>query len=710
MNTLISAKQNPGWRLSTFFLVGLSLSIGWGIRGNFGHEYGAAFAGCLAVVAAALLSGREDWRNRIAYFAFFGALGWGFGATQSYMQVLSYTESGHGISQWYGYMATFYIGFLWAGMGGAGTAFVAVANKKQIVNIFKPLIAIFALWFLLDLIEDPLGNFLQESANFDGTWSRHKSPLYWFDADYLPAFFALIAVCLYDLFQRRGDKNRYYLPGFAIAGATGGFAIQFLLRFAGLEQKFASALTYLQGDPSYIVPETGLPAYEASNLLNNWPQWFGDFPQHVGWFIGLIIGITVYFIIYGKFRNGASLFAYMGSGWLISFLIFPVLGSLFFAEYGGLRMTPPRADDWAGITGVFAGTSIWMWKNHLKPVAVASLISATIGGLGFAGMQWFKQLFFSFGNPRIVESKGLVPGTEEFIARVSRWADWQAQNSHSFLEQTYGFANGTAVAVVLAFLASRIKMHNDVNESESEKAKGRWTRAFSALAILLGLTYFNVFKNVRVWSEQLKPANWFQTITHADGSTETVSALWDVPLIGRLPGVDFLHMTPSWWFNITWALLTVACIIIVRRHYQSPLAIIPKSNLAKGQLIYLILMWIMVVANFERALTGWHSSRLITEWVIFVNAIISTVLILILPKDEEKVYIKEETKYNPFYKRLWLIAIGAIIVSSLFFLGTNRMIYQYPGYEKLNHKWHHTRFGPRASWKSRPNLKNADHK
>ncbi len=164
-----SIKQNPGWRLSTFLIIGISLAIGWGIRGNFGHEYGAAFAGCLAIIAGVILSGREDWRDRITYFAFFGALAWGFGATQSYMQVLSYSESGHAISQWYVYMATFYIGFLWAGIGGAGTAFVAVADKKLIVNIFKPLLFLFGAWFLLDLIEDPLGNLLQENANFDGT-------------------------------------------------------------------------------------------------------------------------------------------------------------------------------------------------------------------------------------------------------------------------------------------------------------------------------------------------------------------------------------------------------------------------------------------------------------------------------------------------------------------------------------------------------------
>ena len=704
-----STNFNPGRQFGTVLLVGLSLSIGWGIRGNFGHEYGAAFAGCLAAITVALLSGREDWRQRVPYFAFFGAMGWGFGASQSYMQVLSYSESGHTLSQAYGYMATFYIGFLWAGMGGAGTAFAAVASRERIVNIFKPLLFVFGAWLLLDLIEGPVARLLSEGANFDDTLSRHKNPLYWFDADYLPALFALLGVGVYDLFERRGARNRIFLPAFAVGGAISGWIIQLILRAGGLENKLASSLTYLQGDPAYINPETGQRAYEASDLLNNWPEWFGYYPQHVGWFIGLILGITAYFIFFGKFRNGASLFAYMGGGWLISFLAMPVLGGLLFAQYGGIRMTPPRSDDWAGITGVFIGTSIWMWRNNLRPVAVASLISATIGGLGFSGMQWLKQLMMAFGNPRILEYKGILPGSDEFSTITTTWAKWQDQNWHSFLEQSYGFVNGIAIAVALGFLASRIKLHSDPKEIP-EQTKGRWTRAFSALFILLGLTYFNVVKNVEVWSEQLNSDIWNKVIVHAGGMTEKVAAQWDLPYIGRLPGINFLHMAPSGWFNLTWALLVAACILIVVRHYRSPLSIIPKSQLAKGQIIFLIVLWIMVVANFERALTGWHPNRLLTEWVIFVNAVIATVLVLLLPRDKETILIKEEENYNHLYKRLWIKAFATLVISSGLFLVTNRMIYKYPEYDKLKHSQYHTRFGPDASWRTKPNLKNADHK
>ncbi|HPC61312.1 MAG TPA: hypothetical protein PKX23_11680, partial [Verrucomicrobiota bacterium] len=92
----------PLFSAAGFLLVMLSLSVGWGIRGNYGHEYGAMIPGALAGMAAALMSGREDWRERLPYFGFFGALGWAFGGSISYLLAPTYTESGHLPTQLYG--------------------------------------------------------------------------------------------------------------------------------------------------------------------------------------------------------------------------------------------------------------------------------------------------------------------------------------------------------------------------------------------------------------------------------------------------------------------------------------------------------------------------------------------------------------------------------------------------------------------------------
>ncbi|MVM38115.1 hypothetical protein GO730_11860 [Spirosoma sp. HMF3257] len=699
-------RPSPIWHWQSVLLGGLSLSIGWGIRGNFGHEYGAAFAGCLAAIVIALVSGRSDWQQRVLYFAFFGAIGWGFGASVSYMQVIAYTMSGQSATQLYGYAALFYIGFLWAGLGGAGTTLAAVAERERLVKLFKPILFVFGIWFLQDLIEDPIAHALQSGIKLDHTASRHKSPLYWFDADYLAASTALLAMGVYDLLDQK-SRQAVWLPAFAAAGASVGWLIQYLLHTLGLDQPLAALLTYPLGDPTYINPETGKLAFDPHNFLNNWPQWFGDYPTHIGWVVGLIIGLIAYFVRFGKFRNGASLIVYMASGWLLAFLALPVFGSLFFADYGGLRMTPPRSDDWAGITGVFIGMISWMRRHQLRPVAVASVISGTIGGLGFSGIQWVKHLLMAPGSPRILAGRGVSPDSPEFKTTVANWADWQQQNWHSFLEQSYGFVNGIAIVVALGFLATRIPLHKD--HMPNKPAQGKWTLGVATVFVLLAIPYVNLIKNVEEWGKQLNPEVWTRTITQADGTQEIVPALWDVPYLGRLPGVDFLHMTPGAWFTLTWLLLLCLFIILIRRHSREPIALIPAYWLGKGQLIFLILLWLMIVGNFERALVNWHPDRILTEWGVTLNAILATLLVLTVPTEKAPILIQIPASYDPVYKQAWIRALLAMTVSVLFFWQTNRLIYHYPPHEKLDNSIHF-RFGPEADWRARPNLKNAQHK
>ncbi|WP_080055487.1 hypothetical protein [Spirosoma aerolatum] len=702
--TTATQALSPIWRPQAIVLGGLALSIGWGIRGNFGHEYGAAFAGCLAAIVVALLSGRTDWRQRVLYFAFFGAIGWGFGGSISYMQVIAYTQSGQFLSQWYGYVGLFYIGFLWAALGGAGTALAAVAEHKRLVGLFKPILFLFGAWIIQDIIEDPIAEWLQAGIGFDHTAARHKSPLYWLDADYLAAYTALLAMGVFDLTDR-SEKNRLWLPALAAVGAVVGWAIQVLLRVAGLDKLLASWLTYPLGDPTYISPQTGQRAFDAHNFLNNWPQWFGDYPQHIGWFIGLLLGVAAYFVRFGKFRQGASLIVYMAAGWLLFFLAVPVFGSIGFANYGGLRMTPPRSDDWAGITGVFIGALLWFRRHQLEAVAAASVISGLIGGLGFSGIQWVKQLLMAPGNPRILTGRGLSPDSAEFKTVVVNWANWQQQNWHSFLEQTYGFVNGIAIVVALGFLATRVPMHQDRPVDE----RGRWALGIATIFVWLAIPYVNLVKNVEEWGKQLNPDVWTRSMTRPDGSTETTTALWDAPYLGRLPGIGSWQLSPAGWFNLTWLLLLLLLIILIRRHFREPLSVIPVSWLGRGQLLFLVLLWLMVVGNFERALVDWHPQRLLTEWVITVNAIASTLLVLVIPHEQERIAILPPESFQPFYRQAWLRTVVTIGLSGVFFVLTNRLVYPYPAQEESGNAMH-TRFGTEADWRAKPNLKNAEHK
>ena len=135
-------------------LTGLSLSIGWGIRGQFGHEYGAAMAGSLGCLALAVLSGRDDWHRRAAYFAMFGAIGWAIGGSMSYMKVVAYTHSPDPATALYGFANMFVLGFLWAAPGGTGCALPAFLTREKLTEFFYPVSAAILGWLARDILVD----------------------------------------------------------------------------------------------------------------------------------------------------------------------------------------------------------------------------------------------------------------------------------------------------------------------------------------------------------------------------------------------------------------------------------------------------------------------------------------------------------------------------------------------------------------------------
>lgn len=715
MSTQFTGIRSFHW--STVLLTAISLSIGWGIRGNFGHEYGAMIPGCLAAVAVCLLSGREDWRERVPFFAAFGALGWGFGGSISYMQVIAYTHSGHLPSVAYGFFCLFVIGFLWAAMGGAGTAFSAVATREQLTQIVKPICWVFALWLIKKWTVWPLLE--RWSTDYSAVWHRQESPLYWFDADWTEALTALLAVCLYDLWDRRFAKASpliswtlglsaaafglycyFKIPGaefqaalnaillglgllaaaitllypivsfYAVAGAVVGAVLQFLLTAWGpVRNALLWLLVHPQGDAARYREAAGIHDLSIGqieqNFLINWPQFFEDIPQHLGWVFGAIVALVIYFRRHGKFRNGSSLLLYMSVGWVLSFILLPTLLNFGGA---GFRMTPPRSDDWAGILGVFFGASIWFLRNGMAPVAFASWVSGILGGVGFSGAAWLKLMLVALGNPNI---KGIAPET------IEAWSHWQNSNWHSFLEQSYGFINGLAIAVAMGMLAYR-KGH-----TQGDPEQRRWTEPLAVGFVLFLLLYLNIYKNVRVWVE-----------------SECVPAMMQAPLI------DSITWSAEAWFNLIWIALSAAGLGLLFLHLRRPIALIPEQWLGKGQLLYLVFLWAIVVANFTRAIPGFTAGRLLTEGAIFLNAIIATLMLLASPREGVRVPAQGLINYDRALMRTIVAGMLTVLLSVSVFTATVHYVY---GGEFAGHAGEQRRFGPDALWRTKPILKGGEH-
>jgi hypothetical protein len=213
--------------LRSVILCGLSLSVGWGVRGNFGHSHGAMIPGALAALAAILVSGREDWWRRASYFAMFGALGWAFGGRMSYMQVIAYTHSGHWQSQLYGYACLCVIGFLWAALGGAWTALPACLNRQQLTRLFPPILLVLSAWFVKNLLltyyfPQPVGD------------QRHDSFLYWHDTSWVDALVAVSVLLLYAFFESAVTQQRPGVGTRFLLYLACGWWVVFLAIIAGL--------------------------------------------------------------------------------------------------------------------------------------------------------------------------------------------------------------------------------------------------------------------------------------------------------------------------------------------------------------------------------------------------------------------------------------------------------------------------------------------
>lgn len=641
--------------------------------------------GALAAIVVCLLSGRQDWRERVGYFACFGALGWALGGSMSYMQVIAYTQSGHAPSQYYGFYALFAIGFLWAALGGAATALPATFDRKSLCEIFDPLTLLLALWVVLYLVEDPLTQILQAQfglkVNAAEGASRHESLLYWFDSDWIPAFVMLVGVLVFDLVDRRFTHS-LSLPAFIGVGGVLGYLAQLGLTRAGMTDGIHDLLVRVQG-PSITIDQ--------SRLMTNWPQLFFKGSDYLGTAIGIMVGTGLYFGIFGKFRRGSSLFLYMTLGWFVGFLLLPVLC--------GIRMTPPRGDNWAGILGAWAGLMLYCFRNKHWPIVAVSLITGTIGGIGFSGVACLQALLESFGNGNLgpgfadawtqwqAQSGTNGNAFPEFFTNVrpaAGWQFWHETNWHSFLEQTYGFVNGVGLIVGMAFLARR------ADALDNHAQRSYWTEIVAVTVAVPALLYLNMVRNIADWTQRAAAAGGFPKVMR-------------IPLVG-------VQLSSMAWFNIFFGLAAVAFVMLLSVHTKRRLSILEQGWLGRGQLLFLVILWAFVIGNFGRALLGFNERRLLTEGMITINAVFATMMILLVPRTATD---PVTSTASSFHGLVWAALLCTLLVAACvppLETVCERAVY---GNAPVHHPGPNvplTRFGPHAAWREHPLMRGSAHR
>jgi hypothetical protein len=212
-------------------------------------------------------------------------------------------------------------------------------------------------------------------------------------------------------------------------------------------------------------------------------------------------------------------------------------------------------------------------RHNLRPLIWVSMLSGIVSGIGFTTGQ---------------------------LIRVAGFASPIRENWHSVLEQTFGFISGVGIAVGLAWLARRAPRQTE------EPALRSWTEPFAFCFLLLVVTYINIVKNIHtIWL----PKGVIPEIMHG------------IPLL--------------WWFRFAYLAVAAAVVFLTLRHREEPLAVVPQTWLGRGQALFLLFLWWIVVGNLSRYLP-FDPRRLITEGVIHVNACLASVLVLVAPRAEDR--------------------------------------------------------------------------
>jgi hypothetical protein len=115
-------------------IAGMSLATAWAIRGQFGHEQGAAWAGGIGGLSIILLAKRPDWYAKALQATLASAVGWGLGGMISYGIVVGYGRGLEFGNVYYGFAMLFVIGALFGLIGGGLFGLTLASHKNKPVD------------------------------------------------------------------------------------------------------------------------------------------------------------------------------------------------------------------------------------------------------------------------------------------------------------------------------------------------------------------------------------------------------------------------------------------------------------------------------------------------------------------------------------------------------------------------------------------------
>ena len=157
-----SLREDPssGCLYGSVILAALAGCMGWGIRGQYGHETGAMIAGVLVGFVLVLIYCPQASSLRAARAVALCAIGFSFGGSMTYGQTVGLTHDGELVGNWaalrWGMLGLFIKGGVWIGFGGALFGIGLSGKRYRPLEMFTLFATLLGCYFLgVYLLNEP---------------------------------------------------------------------------------------------------------------------------------------------------------------------------------------------------------------------------------------------------------------------------------------------------------------------------------------------------------------------------------------------------------------------------------------------------------------------------------------------------------------------------------------------------------------------------
>ena len=261
---------------TTLILTAAAGGMGWGIRGQYGHETGAMMAGLLVALVIGLLFCQRQSSLFAARLAALTAIGIGFGGSMTYGQTVGLTHDAELVGNWaalrWGLLGLAIKGGIWIGFAGVLMGMALGGKRYRALEILLLFIVLFGLCFVgLYALNEPFDPANRQLPKIyfsdDWYWEPNKADLEPRRERWGGLLFALAGLWFYVAAIKRD----------AIARNLGLFGIVFgALGFAGGQC---------------------VQAYHSWNLANFQQGWLGRIEPYMNWWntmetiFGMVLGL-----------------------------------------------------------------------------------------------------------------------------------------------------------------------------------------------------------------------------------------------------------------------------------------------------------------------------------------------------------------------------------------------------------------------------------